>query len=473
MQYIIVSNVDYIVPLRKVRRDLQGYRGYIRLYVTLSDGKVFFRSMLSEQKLYRGEIMTKETHFGGKEFLLGFQHLFAMFGATVLVPALTGLNPLVALFAAGIGTLIFHLVTKGKVPVFLGSSFAFIGGVAAVTGIGTDAGVTKEGIAMAGGGIICAGALYMLLSLLAKLIGVERIKSFFPPVVTGPIIMVIGLSLAPVAINGASGNWWVAAFVILVIIGVMLFTKGFFKLVPILIGITAGYVLCIIIKVAGGPDLVDLSIVSAAKWFSFGQIFSGDFFTLPKFDWAAITLIAPVAIVTFVEHMGDITTNGNVVGKNFLVDPGLHRTLLGDGIATMFAGFIGGPANTTYSENTGVLAVTKNYNPATLRLAAVFAIALSLFAKFGAVIQTIPQPVMGGVSIILFGIIASIGLRTISQADLDFAHSRNLVIVALILGLGIGVSAVGGIVIGSVTLSGLFIAALVGMILNKVLPADI
>lgn len=417
--------------------------------------------------------MTKETNFGGKEFLLGFQHLFAMFGATVLVPALTGLNPLVALFAAGVGTLIFHLVTKGKVPVFLGSSFAFIGGVATVTGIGTEAGVTREGIAMAGGGIICAGALYMILALLAKLVGEERIRSFFPPVVTGPIIMVIGLSLAPTAVSSASGNWWIAALVILVIVAVMLFTKGFFKLVPILIGIVVGYVLCIVLKVAGGPDLVDLSIVDQAKWLSFGQIFSGDFFILPKFEWSAITLIAPVAIVTFVEHMGDITTNGNVVGKNFLVDPGLHRTLLGDGLATMFAGFIGGPANTTYSENTGVLAVTKNYNPATLRLAAVFAIALSLFGKFGAIIQTIPQPVMGGVSIILFGIIASVGLRTIANADLDFAHSRNLVIVALILGLGIGVSAFGGIAIGNVTLSGLFIAALAGMILNKVLPADI
>ena len=417
--------------------------------------------------------MTKETNFGGKEFLLGFQHLFAMFGATVLVPALTGLNPLVALFAAGCGTLLFHLVTKGKVPVFLGSSFAFIGGVAAVTGIGTDAGVTKEGIALAGGGIMCAGALYLILALLAKLVGVERIKSFFPPIVTGPIIMVIGLSLTPVAIGGASGNWWVAAFVVLVILIVMLFTKGFFKLVPILIGIAAGYVLCIILKVTGAVDLVNLDLVAKADWFSFSQIFSGDFFILPKFEWTAITLIAPVAIVTFVEHMGDITTNGNVVGKNFLEDPGLHRTLLGDGLATMFAGFIGGPANTTYSENTGVLAVTKNYNPATLRLAAIFAIVLSLVGKFGAIIQTIPGPVMGGVSIILFGIIASVGLRTISQAELDFAHSRNLVIVALILGLGIGISAMGGIVVGNVTLSGLFVAAVVGIILNKLLPENI
>lgn len=417
--------------------------------------------------------MTKKVSFGGKEFLLGFQHLFAMFGATVLVPALTGLNPLVALFAAGCGTLMFHLVTKGKVPVFLGSSFAFIGGVAAVTGVGTDAGVTTEGIAMAGGGIICAGILYLLFSLLAYFVGVNRIKSFFPPVVTGPIIMVIGLSLAPVAIGGASGNWWVAAFVILTIVIVMMFTKGFFKLVPILIGITAGYVMCIILKIAGGPDLINLKLVGDASWLSFGQIFKGEFFILPKFDWTSIMLIAPIAIVTFVEHMGDITTSGNVVGKNFLEDPGLHRTLLGDGLATIFAGFIGGPANTTYSENTGVLAVTKNYNPATLRLAAVFAIVLSLIGKFGAIISTIPGPVMGGVSIILFGIIASIGLRTIAQAELDFAHSRNLIIVALILGLGIGISAVGGIDVGNVNLSGLFVAAVVGIVFNKILPENI
>ncbi|MFO7636967.1 MAG: uracil-xanthine permease family protein [Clostridia bacterium] len=417
--------------------------------------------------------MTEKSKLGGKEFLLGFQHLFAMFGATVLVPALTGLNPLVALFTAGIGTLIFHLVTKGKVPVFLGSSFAFIGGIATVTGMGTEAGVTPEGIAKAGGGILCAGLLYLVLSALAYFVGVERIKSFFPPVVTGPIIMVIGLSLVPVAIWGAEGNWLVATFTVLVIVAVMLFTKGFFKLVPILIGIVAGYVLCVILKLIGGPDLVDLSVVANADWFSFKQIAEGTFFYLPKFDWAAITLIAPVAIVTFVEHMGDITTNGTVVGKNFLVDPGLHRTLLGDGLATMFAGFFGGPANTTYSENTGVLAVTKNYNPATLRIAAIFAILLSIFGKFGAIISTIPGPVMGGISIILFGIIASVGLRTVAEAELDFAHSRNLVIVALVLGLGIGISSIGGITIGSINLSGLFIAAIVGIVFNKLLPKDI
>ncbi len=404
---------------------------------------------------------------GGKEFILGFQHLFAMFGATVLVPYLTGLNPLVALFAAGIGTIIFHIVTKGKVPVFLGSSFAFIGGVAATTGIGTEVGVTVEGIAKAGGGILSAGILYLILSLIAYFVGADKVKKLFPPIVTGSIIIVIGTSLAPIAIGQASSNWWIAALVVVSVIGVMLFTKGFFKLVPILIGIAIGYIASMIF------GLVDYTAITSADWFSFNEIFAGNFFILPKFDWAAITLIAPVAIVTFVEHMGDITTNGTVVGKNFFEDPGLHRTLLGDGLATMFAGLIGAPANTTYSENTGVLAVTKNYNPVTLEIAALFAIVLSLIGKFGGILQTIPQAVMGGVSIILFGIIASVGLRTISEAKLDFAHSRNLIIVALILGLGIGISVFGGITVGGVTLSGLFVAAVVGIICNLVLPQEI
>ncbi len=414
--------------------------------------------------------MNKHNRFsdlGGKEFLLGFQHLFAMFGATILVPALTGLNPLVALFSAGVGTIIFHFITKGKVPVFLGSSFAFIGAVAKTTGMGSDAGVTVDGIAKAGGGIICAGAVYLIFSIITYFVGTEKVKKLFPPVVTGPIIIVIGTSLAYTAINSASSNWLVAVITLVSIIIVMLFTHGFFKLVPILIGIVVGYGVSMVM------GLVDFSVVLSADWTSFGEITRGNFFILPTFDLTAITLIAPIAIVTFVEHMGDITTNGTVVGKNFFDDPGLHRTLAGDGIATMFAGFLGAPANTTYSENTGVLAVTKNYNPVTLEIAAVFAILLSLFGKFGAILQTIPTAVMGGVSIILFGIIASTGLRTLAEAKLDFAHSRNLVIIALILSLGIGISTVGGIPVGNVTLSGLFVAAVVGIVTNLILPKDI
>lgn len=415
-----------------------------------------------------------------KNTTLGLQHLFAMFGATVLVPALTGLNPAVALFSAGVGTLLFHLITKGKVPVFLGSSFAFIGGISYAA--------TNYGIAQAGGGIIVAGFIYLIIAALVYFAGVERIRSFVPPVVTGPIIMVIGLMLSPVAMMYVQGSgdfaktgsdlllsWLVALFVLVVIIVIMIFTKGFFKLVPILIGIAAGYILCIILdllKVSGSNPLINLQPVKDAGWFSFASIADGTFFTLPAFNWSVIAVIAPIAIVTFMEHIGDITTNGAVVGKDFFKDPGLHRTLAGDGLATMFAGFVGGPANTTYSENTGVLAVTKMYDPVVLRIAACFAIILSMIGKLGAVLQTIPQPVMGGVSIVLFGMIASIGMRTISEANLDFAHSRNLIIVALILVVGIGLS--GGIAISSnLTLSGLFLAALVGIIANKALPKEL
>jgi len=415
-----------------------------------------------------------------KNVTLGLQHLFAMFGATVLVPALTGLNPAVALFSAGIGTIIFHLVTKGKVPVFLGSSFAFIGGIAYA--------VNSFGIAQAGGGIIAAGFIYLIISSLVYFVGVERIRSFVPPVVTGPIIMVIGLMLSPVAMLYVQGagetlktgselviSWLVALFVLVVIIAIMIFTKGFFKLVPILIGIASGYLLCLLLdifNVTGSTPLINTQPIKDAGWFSFKAIFEGNFFTLPVFNWSVIAVLAPIAIVTFMEHIGDITTNGAVVGKDFFKDPGLHRTLAGDGLATMFAGLVGGPANTTYSENTGVLAVTKMYDPVVLRIAACFAIILSMIGKLGAVLQTIPGPVMGGVSIVLFGMIASIGMRTISEADLDFTHSRNLIIVALILVVGIGLS--GGIAITSnLTLSGLFLAALVGILTNKILPKEL
>ncbi len=426
---------------------------------------------------------------GGKDLVLGLQHLFAMFGATVLVPLLTGLSPAVALFTAGVGTLLFHFVTKGKVPVFLGSSFAFIAGISTV--------VAKHGIAQAGGGIMAAGVIYLLIALLIYFAGVETVKSFVPPVVTGPVIVVIGLMLGPVAVrninmkpdlsavltgNQLLVNWLIALFVVLVIALIMIFTKGFFKLVPILIGIFSGYILCLIldgIGINGVSKLVDTSAVVNSEWFNFKAIFEGDFFTLPKFSWSAIGLIAPVAIVTFMEHIGDITTNGAVVKKDFFKDPGLHRTVIGDGIATMFAGFLGGPANTTYSENTGVLAVTKNYKASVLRIAAVFAIILSLVGKFGAILQTIPLPVMGGVSMILFGMIASIGIRTLAEAKLDFAHSRNLFIVAIILTTGIGISVwngpgVSGIQVSETfNLSGLFIAAFLGIIANKVLPKEL
>lgn len=415
----------------------------------------------------------------GKNLLLGIQHLFAMFGSTVLVPILTGLDPNVALFTAGLGTLIFHLCTKGKVPVFVGSSFAFIG-VIQITACmygGVDAGAAnytslsayQAAFPYVTGGIIVAGALYLVLALLVKLFGVERVTSFFPPVVTSPMIVVIGLTLAPTAFDNILASttavpdvlwmrWVIAISVVATMIIVSIFCKGFFKLVPIVFGIAVGYL------VAAIMGQVDFSV------FSTGSLgISAPNFFLPKFDLSAILIIAPTTLVTFMEHIGDITTNGAVVGKNFMKDPGLHRTLLGDGLATMAAGCLGGPANTTYSENTGVLAVTKNYNPTTLRIAAVFAMLMSFLGVFQTFLSSIPGPVMGGVSIILFGMISAVGMRTLVEAQLDFTHSRNLMIVAVMLVSGLGLS--GGIQITeSFTISNIAICAILGVILNKVLP---
>ena len=415
----------------------------------------------------------------GKNLLLGIQHLFAMFGSTVLVPILTGLDPNVALFTAGLGTLIFHLCTKGKVPVFVGSSFAFIG-VIQITACmygGVDAGAAnytslsayQAAFPYVTGGIIVAGALYLVLALLVKLFGVERVTSFFPPVVTGPMIVVIGLTLAPTAFDNILASttavpdvlwmrWVIAISVVATMIIVSIFCKGFFKLVPIVFGIAVGYL------VAAIMGQVDFSV------FSTGSLgISAPNFFLPKFDLSAILIIAPTTLVTFMEHIGDITTNGAVVGKNFMKDPGLHRTLLGDGLATMAAGCLGGPANTTYSENTGVLAVTKNYNPTTLRIAAVFAMLMSFLGVFQTFLSSSPGPVMGGVSIILFGMISAVGMRTLVEAQLDFTHSRNLMIVAVMLVSGLGLS--GGIQITeSFTISNIAICAILGVILNKVLP---
>lgn len=411
---------------------------------------------------------------GGKKIILGLQHVLAMFGATVLVPLLTGLDPTLAIFAAGVGTFIFHGCTKGIVPVFLGSSFAFLGAIALT--------LQNNGIASVKGGIICAGLVYVVVSGIIKLFGVETIRSFFPPIVTGPIIMVIGLRLSPTAIsnafyktitleNGTSTSVFepqyalVAAIVVFVMIAVSIFAKGFFKLVPILAAVIVGYLISLPL------NLVDTSIISNANWFGFSKEAMSDLLTMPDFSASGVLAIAPIAFVVFIEHIGDITTNGAVVGKDFFKNPGIHRTMLGDGVATLLAGFLGAPANTTYSENTGVLAVTKVYDPAILRIAALFAIVFSFIGKIGAIIKAIPGPVMGGVSIILFGMIASVGVRILINAELDFAHSRNLIISALILVLGIGVGDLP--LAGDLTISGLAVAAVIGVIVNKVLPKEI
>lgn len=402
---------------------------------------------------------------GKTKYILGVQHVLAMFGATVLVPITTGLNTSIALICAGIGTLIFHLCTQRKVPVFLGSSFAFIGALQMV--------LKEEGIAYVKGGVIVAGFIYFIMSYLVRVYGADKVKSFFPPVVTGPIIMVIGLKLSPVALSmcGYENNRFkdsksliVAIIVIATMIIVSSMKKSFFRLVPILISVFVGYM------AAFAFGIVDLTAFREAKIIGLSPEAWSQVTTLPKFSLTAILAIAPIALVTFIEHLGDIITNGAVVGKDFMKDPGIDKTLLGDGLATIAAGFIGGPANTTYGENTGVLAVTKVYDPKVLRIAAVYAIILGFLGKFGALLQNMPTPIMGGVSVILFGMIAAVGVRTVVDARLDFANSRNLLIAALIFVLGIAVDQIN--IWKTVSLSGLALAAIVGIFLNKILPQD-
>lgn len=431
----------------------------------------------------------------GREYLLAVQHLFAMFGATILVPLLTGMNVSVALVTAGLGTLLFHLVTKGKVPVFLGSSFMFISCVAMYT-LGDDGLPTQEGVQIAQAGIIFAGLMYFIFSLIAYFVGADRIKKVFPPVVTGPVIILIGLGLASTGINDASGasaegfgpTWlcWIIAAVtaaVVILFNVVQFKKNkvlkIFNIIPILVGIVCGYVLCVILHFCGAVKM-DFDGIVNAHWFNIPYVSKDangiQFFSLPSFkNWGAVLSIAIVAIVPFMEHIGDITTNGAVVGKDFFKDPGLHRTLLGDGAATVLAGFFGGPCNTTYSENTGVLATTGNYNPKILRWTAVFAIFLGFFGKFGGFLQTIPVPVRGGIEIILYGMISAIGLRTLAASKVDMTKFRNIIVVALILVIGIGIVVTGGITIKfsesvSMNLSGVFVATIVGIIANAILP---
>lgn len=401
---------------------------------------------------------------GNAKFILGIQHVLAMFGATVLVPFLTGLNPSIALISAGVGTLIFHLCTKRIVPVFLGSSFAFIGALTLV--------LKNEGIGAIKGGVIAAGLIYVIMSFLVKTFGVEKIKSFFPPIVTGPIIMLIGLRMSPTALNMAgyangkfdTKSLIVAFSVILTMVSITMMKKSFLRLIPILAAVIVGYVVATIL------GMVDFSVVSQAKWIGLSTEAASDLFTMPSMSLTGIIAIAPIALVVFIEHIGDITTNGAVVGKDFFKDPGIHRTLLGDGLATIAAGFLGGPANTTYGENTGVLAVTGVYDPAILRIAACYAIILGFIGKFGILLQTIPLPVMGGVSVILFGMIASVGVRTVVDAQLDFGNSRNLIISSIIFVLGIAVDNIS--IWQTVSVSGLALAAFSGVVLNKILPKD-
>lgn len=395
-----------------------------------------------------------------RKYLLGMQHTVAMFGSTVLMPLLTGLNPSIALCAAGIGTLLFHAITSGRVPVFLGSSFAFIAPILAAK----QAGANPSAI---GGAIAVAGCVYGLFTLLVLLLGKERIKALFPAIVTGPVIMVIGLTLAPVAVQMAAKDWLLALLTFGGAMVAAVFMHGLFRMIPILIGVIVGY------SVALLSHKVLLTGIVSAPWLGWPQ------FSWPTWDSTAVVLIAPVAFVTVMEHIGDVLINGRVVGQDFLQKPGLHRTLLGDGVATIMSGCLGGPTLTTYAENTGVLAVTKVYDPSILRIAAMFAILLGLSPKLAAVLQTLPAGVLGGISMLLFGMIATIGIRTLAESEIDFTHSRNLIVVSAILVLGIGGAALnfGQVHIGvhamPIQISGMALAALVGVILNLILPKEI
>lgn len=399
-----------------------------------------------------------------KTVILGLQHTFAMFGATVLVPILTGLPISTTLLFAGLGTLLFHLVTKGQVPAFLGSSFAFLGGYAAVAPLLEDGSPNTAMLPYACGGVFCAGIVYLILSALIKGFGAKKVMRFFPPVVTGPIIIAIGLILAPTAINNCATNWPVAIIALVTVVIFNIWGKGMSKIVPILIGIIVSYIAAFVMGDVSFEGIGDEASLGLPP------------ITLMKFDISAIITIMPLALATMMEHIGDISAIGATTGKNYIEKPGLHRTLLGDGLATCLAAAFGAPANTTYGENTGVLALTKVYDPRVMRIAAVFAIILSCVPKVAFVIESIPTATIGGISFILYGMISAIGIRNVVENRVDFTRSRNTIIAALILVCALGFNSIGGISFDAfgvtISLSGLAIASLVGIIVNAVLPGN-
>ncbi|WP_294835489.1 uracil-xanthine permease family protein [uncultured Eubacterium sp.] len=412
-----------------------------------------------------------------KMLLLGFQHMFAMFGATVTVPLLTGLSISTTLLFAGLGTLLFHCLTKFKVPAFLGSSFAFIGGYLAVAPLNEDGSGNKEMLPYACLGVACAGLVYLVVAAFIKAVGVNRVMKLFPPVVTGPIIMAIGLGLAPSAVNNCSSNWWLAIVALALVIIFNIFGKGMIKIIPILLGIVGAYLVAVLVGNVGGVEnfAIDFSAVKAAPWIGNPIEWSSTVFggvSDKSKAISAIIAIVPIAIATMMEHIGDISAISATCNKNFINDPGLNRTLLGDGLATTLASLFGAPANTTYGENTGVLALSKVYDPRVIRIAAYFAVFFSLSPKFAALIESIPMAVVGGISFVLYGMISAIGVRNVVEAKVDFSKARNTIIAAVILVVALGLS--GGITftVGSatITLSSLACASIAGIVLNIIFP---
>lgn len=392
--------------------------------------------------------MSKDKQLGPiKKTVVGAQFLFVAFGATVLVPLLVGLDPSVALFTAGIGTLIFHAITKGKVPIFLGSSFAFIAPIIKATELFGLPGTLS--------GLVAVGAVYGIMSALVRLRGVDFISRLFPPIVVGPVIMLIGLSLAGTGVNMAKSNWLLAIIALVTTVAVSLFAKGLFRLIPIFIGIIVGYVTATILGVVDFQPIVD------AKWFALPE------FVRPSLCWEAIIFMIPVAIAPVIEHIGDMYAINEVTGNDYVKDPGLHRTMLGDGLACVAASIIGGPPVTTYSEVTGAISLTKISDPAVIRIAALFGILFSVLGKISALLKTIPEAVLGGIMLLLFGTIASVGINTLIKNKVDMGDTRNLIIASLILTLGIGGAE---LTCGSFTISGIGLSALVGVVLNLIIP---
>ncbi len=422
-----------------------------------------------------------------KMLILGLQHMFAMFGATVLVPILVQgyglpLSIQTTLLFAGIGTLFFHVCTRMKVPAFLGSSFAFLGGFEAVAnlnqGIYADM-APQDKLSYALGGVVIAGLLYVVLAAMIKAVGVHKVMRFLPPVVTGPIIILIGLNLAPSAVNNASTCWWLALVAIAIIVVANIWGKGMIKIIPILLGVVGSYVVALIANALGAtiPAPTELDPNAVAPLINFSSVTSSQIiglqpFQLAKFDLTSILVMAPIAIASMMEHIGDMSAISATVGENFIDDPGLHRTLIGDGIATSISGLFGGPANTTYGENTGVLVLSRVHDPRVIRLAAIYAIVLSFSPAFAALVNSIPAAIIGGVSFILYGMISAIGVRNVVENQVDFTNSRNLIIAAVILVCGLGFT--GGITFtiggASITLTSLAIAAIAGILLNAILP---
>ncbi|HJC78496.1 MAG TPA: uracil-xanthine permease family protein [Candidatus Alistipes merdipullorum] len=422
----------------------------------LNDGAVYDARLLGKPKM----------------LALGLQHMFAMFGATVLVPAITGLSVSATLLFAGLGTLLFHAITRFKVPAFLGSSFAFIGGYATVTEMGTAQGLTTaEALPYACVGVFFAGLLYFVLAGLFAMFGARRVMRYFPPIVTGPIIISIGLILSGSAITNCMANWWIALLAIAIIIVANIWGRGMVRIVPILLGVVGSYV------VAALCGQVDFTAVREAAWIGVPfHMKDTAFAVFANPDWgllvSAIITIMPIALATMVEHIGDMCAISSTVGRNFLADPGLHRTLVGDGLATSIASLFGAPANTTYGENTGVLNLTKVFDPRVIRLAAVFAILFSLSPKFAALVSSMPTATIGGVSLVLYGMISAVGVRNVVDNKVDFTASRNVIIAAMILVLAIGIKygANDAVSLGFTSLSGLAVAAIVGIALNALLP---